>query len=421
MKTRPLTLKGFRDFLPEKMIVRQRVIATLRTVFETYGFEPLETPALEYAETLLGKYGQEADKLVYTFQDRGGRKIGLRYDLTVPVARVLAQYQNQIPLPFKRYQIQSVWRAEKPQKGRYREFTQCDIDSFGSPSPLADAEIIAVIYYSLKKLNFEKFTIRINSRQVLFELMANLGIKPEKQQLSVLRTIDKLDKTDSAKIKNELEEKGLTKTKIEKLFSLIKSSQPDNNLKQLFNYLKWLGVDKKFYQFDPTLVRGLDYYTGPVFETLVEKPKIGSITGGGRYDQLIADLGGPDIPATGTTIGLDRICDVIQELNLWPDLSPTSTQVLITVFSPEYLENSSRLASELREKGVKTELYLDPQTKLNKQIKYADKKGISSVVIIGPDEVKNQKVTFKNLLTGQQETISKKQLFSKLTSASACS
>lgn len=404
------TLKGFRDFLPEEMAIRQKVIYTLKRVFESYGYEPLETPSLEYAGTLLGKYGEEADKMVYTFKDKGKRDIGLIYDLTVPASKVLALYSQKISLPFKRYQIQRIWRAEKPQKGRYREVLQCDVDSFGTPSPLADAEIVAIIYDCLKKLNFEKFTIRINSRQVLFKLMSDLEIKQKDKQLSILRTIDKLDKIDPAKVKNELKEKGLTDKKIEKLLSLIKSAKPDKNLKQLFNYLKWLGVDEKYYKFDPTLVRGLDYYTGPVFETHVEKPKIGSITGGGRFDKLIATLGGPNIPGTGTTIGLDRICDVIKEQNLWPEVSPTPTKVLVTIFSPEYLEKSIEITNKLRSSNINTELYLHPEVRLDKQLKYANKKNIPFVVILGPEEVKKNLITLRDMKAKSQRQLTFKQL-----------
>jgi len=404
-KIKPQALKGFRDFLPEEMVIRQKVINTLKEVFASYGFEPLETPALEYAETLLGKSGEETEKLVYSFEDKGGRKVGLRYDLTVPVSRVLAQYRDKISLPFKRYQVQTVWRAEKPQKGRYREITQCDIDSFGSASPLADAEIIAIIYNGLKKLGFEEFVIKINSRQVLFELMKGVGIA-ENKQLAVIRSLDKLEKTNPGEVLSELKQLGLTEEKIKKLFSLIEKVQPDENLKQLFNYLEWLEVSKDFYQFDPILARGLDYYTGPIFEAVVEEPKIGSIVGGGRYDNLIADLGGPNIPATGVSFGLDRICDVIREQNLWPELSPTYTKILVSIFSPEYLENSIAIANKLRAESIATELYLDPEKKLDKQLKYADKKGIPFVIIIGPEEVKKGTITLKNMKTGAQENLS---------------
>ncbi len=414
-KNKTQTLKGFRDFLPKEMVIRQKVIDTLREVFESYGYEPLETSSLEYAATLLGKYGEEADKLIYTFKDQGKREIGLIYDLTVPASKILALYSQTIGLPFKRYQIQRIWRAEKPQKGRYREVLQCDIDSFGLNSPLADAEIIAIIYKCLKKLNFKKFTIKINSRQVLLKLMSDLKIKTENKQLSLLRTIDKLEKIGTIKTKKELKGKGLTDQESEKLLALIKSAKPDKNLQYLFAYLKQLKVDERFYQFDPTLVRGLDYYTGPVFETIVEEPKIGSITGGGRYDKLISNLGGPDIPATGTTIGLDRICDVIKEKNLMPELVSTSTKVLVTLFNSESLKNSTELANKLREAKIKTELYLDPETKLDKQLKYADRKGIPYVIILGPEEIKKKIFTLRNMKAKSQEEVDLKQLLDKLS------
>ncbi len=414
-KNKSQTLKGFRDFLPEEMAIRQKVIKTLEKVFESYGYAPLETPSLEYAETLLGKYGEEADKMVYTFKDKGNRNLGLIYDLTVPASKVLALYSQKINLPFKRYQIQRIWRAEKPQKGRYREVLQCDIDSFGTTSPLADAEIIAIIYDCLKKLNFKKFSIRINSRQVLFKMMKDLGITQEKQQLSIFRSLDKLEKFKISEVKNELKKKGLSQEKINKLFSLIKTAQPDDNLKQLFNYLKSFEINEKYYQFDPTLVRGLDYYTGPIFETYVEEPKIGSITGGGRYDKLVADLGGPDIPATGTTIGLDRICDVIKEKNLMPDLSPTPIKVFVTIFSSEYFENSIETIKKLRKSGINVELYLDPNAKLDKQLKYADRKNIPFVIILGPEEIKKKVITLRDMKAKSQKQLSLKQLLEKLT------
>ena len=409
------TLKGFRDFLPEEMAIRQKVIDTLKEVFESYGYAPLETPSLEYAETLLGKYGEEADKLVYTFKDKGERDVGLIYDLTVPASKVLALYSQDISLPFKRYQIQRIWRAEKPQKGRYREVLQCDIDSFGTTSPLADAEIIAIISQCLKKLNFKKFTIRINSRQVLFKLMKDLGISQEKKQFALFQSLDKLKKMKTDEVKKELKKKGLSQEKIEKLFSLIKSVQPDENLKQLFNYLKQLGIEEKEYQFDPSLVRGLDYYTGPIFETYVEEPKIGSITGGGRYDKLVADLGGPDIPATGTTIGLDRICEVIKEKKLMPEITSTPIKVLVTIFSPELLKNSIEMVNQLRKAKINTELYLDPDAKLDKQLKYADKKGLPFVIILGPEEIKKKMITLREMKAKSQEQLTLQKAIEKLS------
>lgn len=422
-KIKPQTLKGFRDFLPAAMRVRNYVLGVFKNVFESFGFEPLETPSLEYAETLLGKYGEEADRLVYTFEDRGGRKVAMPYDLTVPTAKVLSLYQNEIPLPFKRYQIQKVFRAEKPQKGRYREILQCDIDTFGIASPLADAEIIAVIYTVLKRLNFEKFTVRINSRRALFRLLKETGIKDKKQQLNVLRVIDKLDKKGGAAVKKELLEKGIANSTGDSILTLLSAAKPDENLARLLRFVKEFGVDEKFYKFDPTLVRGLDYYTGPIFETVVEKPKVGSITGGGRYDNLVKRLGGPDIPATGTTIGLDRICDIVEELGLLKEGLKPFTQILVTVFTNEQSKNltikqSLTLANRLRAEGIYTEVYLDPTAPLAKQLKYADRKGIPFVAILGPEEVKSGKAALKNMKSGEQKLLSPSQVSEKLLQTS---
>lgn len=386
------------------MAVRKRVKEILTGVFESYGFEPLETPALEYQSVLLGKYGQEADKLVYTFDDKGGRKVGLRYDLTVPLARVAAIHQSDLPVPFKRYQIQRVWRADKPQKGRYREIEMCDVDILNSASPMADAEILAVIVDALKRLGMKQFTIRLNSRQVLFSLIEAAGIS-ENLKFSIIQTIDKLDKKTRDEVSAELERKGLNSEQISDLFSTLAATRPAGYLEQVLEKAKSMGVADSYLKFDSTLARGLDYYTGPIFETVVEEPKIGSITGGGRYDQLIKQLGGPDWPAVGTTLGLDRICDVIIENKLWPDLSPTSTKVFVTLFDESLVESSLSLAKELREGGIITEVYLDPRAKLDKQLKYADRKGIPFVVILGPEEVKKNVVTVKNMTTGEQKTV----------------
>lgn len=386
----PQTLKGFRDFLPETMAIKNRVISTLKSVFESYGFAELQTPTLEYAEVLTGKYGQEAEKLMYLFKDPGGREVGLKYDMTVPLARVMAQYPN-LPKPFKRYQIQPAFRAENTQKSRYREFYQCDIDTIGTTSPLADAEILAIISDCLTALGFKGFKIRINSRQILFGITKNL---------SVLQTIDKLDKKSVDEVKQELSQKGLSPDEIQNIFACLDSAKPDENLQEIINLAKKLGA--KNIEFDPRLVRGLDYYTGAIFETMVTEPKIGSITGGGRYDNLIKSLGGPDLPAVGTTLGLDRLSDVIEELNLWPDLSPTSTRVLVTIFSPELLDKSIELSIKLRQAGVGVELYSDDRTKLERQLKYASQKGIPYVAIIGPEENAKNEVKIKNMSTGEQ-------------------
>ena len=401
-QTKPQTLKGFRDFLPETMVVRNYVKNIFIEVFENFGFEPLETPALEYASTLMGKNGAEADKLVYAFTDQGDRQVGLRYDLTVPVSKVLAIYQNQIPLPFRRYQIQSVWRAEKPQKGRYREILQCDIDTFGSNSPLVDAEIVAVTYNILSRLNFTRFSIRLNSRTVLNDILAQTGITNDKN--SILQSLDKYQKISQEGVVKELKSKGLSDSQTSKLFEYIKSAQPDNYLREVIDLLPSLNIPQDFYLFDPTMVRGLDYYTGPIFETYVTEPKIGSITGGGRYDNLVKTLGGPDIPAVGTTIGLDRIVDCILELNLLPNLAKTTIKVMVANFGPDTTAASLKLTTSLRSQGIPTLLYPDPD-KLGKQFKYASDKGIPFVAVIGPDEASANTVTLKNMSTGEQKTL----------------
>jgi len=294
------TLKGFRDFLPDEMRVRQFVLEKFKNVVESFGFEPLATPSLEYADVLLGKYGEDADRLVYTFKDRGDREVGLIYDLTIPVSRVLATYRNEIALPFKRYQTQRVWRADKPQKGRFREFVQCDFDTFGPDSPLADAEVIAVIYNLIKSLAFDNFVIRLNSRPLLFSILEENGITKKEQQLEVSRVIDKLDKMPEEKVLEELGRKDLLNSTRGRLLSRVKGTKPDSNIQKILEYLKAMGLEEKYYRFDPTLVRGLDYYTGTIFEAEIEGFK-GSVVGGGRYDELIKQMGGPDIPAVGAS------------------------------------------------------------------------------------------------------------------------
>lgn len=403
----PQTLKGFRDFLPETMAVRNYVKNLFIDVFKTFGFEPLETPTIEYSSTLMGKYGDEADKLVYSFQDQGERQVGLRYDLTVPTAKVLAIYNQQLSLPFKRYQIQSVFRAEKPQKGRYREVLQCDIDTFGTSSPIADAEIVAVIYTILNKLNFKKYSIRLNSRPVLKEILIKSGIVDN--QNSALQSLDKFNKIGEEGVKNELINKNFTQAQIDSLFKYIKEAQPDKNLQAVFEAIKTFGIPETAYIFDPTMVRGLDYYTGTIFETYVEEPKIGSITGGGRYDNLIKILGGPDIPAVGTTLGLDRIVDCIIELNLLPNLPKTETKIMVANFGEETQKVSLELATLLRQNNIPTIFYPD-NDKIGKQFKYASLKNIPFVALIGSNEVTNGEVTLKNMLTGEQQSIKQSEI-----------
>ena len=407
MKNTPQTLKGFRDFLPEDMIIRNYVKNIFIEVFENFGFQPLETPTLEYLSTLTGKYGSDADKLLYSFTDKGDRQVGLRYDLTVPAAKILAMYSNTISLPFKRYQIQNIFRAEKPQKGRYREVMQCDIDTFGTNSPTADAEIIAVIYTILNKLKFSKYSIKINSRQVLFDILEKSNIK--NNQNSVFQSLDKFQKIGQDGVNKELISKGLSNNQIASIFEYIKTAQPDQNLKDIFDLLKNYGIPDSAFQFDPTIVRGLDYYTDTIFETYVEEPKIGSVTGGGRYNNLVKTLGGPDIPAVGTTIGLDRICDVITELNLLPNLPKTITKVMVANLGLETQNQALSLSSNLRQNNIATVFYPDPE-KLGKQIKYALSLNIPYLAIIGTDEAAQNKITLKNLTSQQQQLLSLEEI-----------
>jgi histidyl-tRNA synthetase len=402
------TLKGFRDFLPETMAVRNYVKNLFIETFETFGFEPLETPALEYSSVLKGKYNNETDeKLGYFFKDNGDREIGLRYDLTVPTAKVLAIYGPQIPLPFKRYQIQPVWRADNTQKGRYREFIQCDIDTFGTNSPTTDAEIISIIYTATQKLNFKEFTIRINSRSVLLDLLAQSGII--ENQNSALQSLDKFQKIGEEGVKKELINKDFTQAQIDSLFKYIKEAKADERLKAVFTAIKTFGVPEEFYVFDPTLVRGCDYYTGTIFETTVKEPKIGSIGGGGRYDKLIETLGGPDIPAVGYSFGLEPIIDCINELNLLPNLPKTKTKIMVANFGEKTLNKSLELTSLLRQNNVPTIFYPDSD-KIGKQFKYASDKNIPFVALIGEDELAKSTVTIKNMSNGKQETISQNEI-----------
>lgn len=415
-KNTPQILKGFRDFLPEKMRVRREVIKRLTSVFKKYGYDEIQSPALEYEKVLLGKYGTEAEKLMYLFEDQGKRKIGLRYDLTVPLARIMATNRD-LATPFKRYQIQPVYRAEKPQRGRYRELYQCDVDLIGPSSPMADAEILAIINDSLTSLEFSNFQIRVNSRQVLNTIMESAKVSNDKR-LKCIGILDKLEKKGESEVKKELTENSLSKLQIESIFSGIKKALPDEFLKKTLDYAQKMGVNKNIV-FDPTLARGLDYYTGPIYESVVNQNppagrQVGSITGGGRYDKLLSDLGGPDLPATGTSFGLDRICDAIEDFNLWKNLGKTNIKTLVTIFSDKLVDSSLDVVALLRKSSIETELYPDEKVNLKKQLKYADQKNIPWAVIVGPNEVLKRSVVLKNLKTKTQETIPVNALLTKI-------
>lgn len=412
-KAKIQTLKGFRDFLPKEAKKRQYVIDVLKNVFGSYGFEPLETPALEYEEVLLGKYGEEGDKLMYRFEDLGGRKIAMRYDQTVPLARVVAQYGSAIPMPFKRYQMQSVWRAENPQKGRFREFLQCDADIVGTSSSLADAEVIVLAVKSLQKLGFKKFKVLINDRAIFRSWQLKLELPDEKATLLV-RTIDKIKKIGKTQVKELSIKEGFTPEQIEKVFEEMDKSEPTEKIQEISFALKKYGISEQFFEYSPYLARGLDYYTSTIFEIEIEEYTAGSVCGGGRYDNLIGMfLQQTSLPAVGFAFGFDRLIEAMEDLNLFPD-NLITTKVLVTIFSSELQAKSIEIASKLRSNGITTELYSDEEAKLDKQIKYADQKGIPYILVIGPNEASKNRVTIRNMQTGEQKTVNQKETLEEL-------
>lgn len=416
-------LKGMRDFLPERMIARQRVIALLRDVFERHGFEPIDTPALEYYEALAGKYGED-EKLIYHFEDHGGREIGLRYDLTVPLARFVAVHRNELTFPFKRYHIGPVWRADRPQKGRYREFWQCDADIVGTRSMLADADVVSIVIESLQAVNMPNFVVHINHRKLLESFAIYAGV-PAERAGSVYRAIDKLGKIGESGVVAELVASGVDMTAAGRIVELVSTSGPPDvvlsavadrlngielarealdDLQQLFNYLAALGAPAQHFEFDLALARGLEYYTGPVFETMVEEPKIGSIGGAGRYDGLVGMFSGQDIPATGMSLGLERIIDVAEELQLL-NFSTSVSEVLVTVFDAEHTHQSLKLAALLRRAGIRTEVYVEEGRNLGRQHQYAERRGIPYSIVLGPEEAERSEAVIRNIHTREQVSV----------------
>lgn len=418
-------LKGMRDFVPERMIARQRVVAILRDVFERHGFEPIDTPALEYYETLAGKYGED-EKLIYHFADHGGREIGLRYDLTVPLARFVAVHRNELTFPFKRYHIGPVWRADRPQKGRYREFWQCDADVVGTRSMLADADVVSIVIEALQAVNMPNFVVHINHRKMLESLALYAGVEPERAG-GVYRAIDKLSKIGQDGVVTELEKAGVEPAVAKRVVELVSiSGSPDvvlasvaerlegielarealRDLDNLFTYLAALGAPEQHYEFDLALARGLEYYTGPVFETTVEEPKIGSLGGAGRYDGLVGMFSGQELPATGMSLGLERIIDVAEELGLL-NFGTTVSQILVTIFDAESVTTSLEVAAELRAVGLRTETFLEEGRDLGRQLRFASRRGIPYAVIAGPDERARGVVTVRDMETGQQDEVAR--------------
>jgi histidyl-tRNA synthetase len=433
---KPQTLKGFNDWFAEDVKIREYVIGIFKQVFEKYGYEPLETPALEYSEFMLGQSGGEAEKQYYRFKDPGGRDVMLKYEVMIGMCRAVGSNIDKITLPYKRYQIQPVWRAENTQKGRYRQFTQCDADTIGSSSIIADAEFIQMGLEITQKLGFKNFVARISNRKFLDGLREYLGIPPDKFY-GMCMSIDKFKKIGPDAVKKELIEKREISSKqaaqIIKIidtdkykslsnYQIIDSLSPTvgetkvgqeglNELKEIFNYLKLVGSPEKQCRFDTAIARGLASYTGPVWEFEVIDGNVGSIAGCGRYDNAIGKyLGnGKKIPATGGSFGIERICEILKDKKMI-NLGKTNTKILVTIFSPELQEESVRLSKKLRDSGINSDLYAIPEDKLDKQIKYADKKGIPYVIILGPDEIKNGKLTVKNLSNGEQKTISAQNL-----------
>lgn len=407
---KPQTLKGFRDFLPLEARKRQYVINILKKTFEKYGFEPLETPVLEYEEILTGKYGEEGEKLMYRFEDLGKRRVAMRYDQTVPLARVIAQYDGQLTFPFKRYQIQPVWRADNTQKGRFREFLQCDIDTVGTDSPLSDAEILSVIYESYQALGLN-IVIKYNDRALLKEISS-----------SALPVLDKLNKIGEEGVIKELTKKGFTPQEAQNLLKQAESFQETLRLLEIKNNYLQMGYPLESIQFDGKLIRGLDYYTGVINEVVMTNGQASlSLGGGGRYNNLIGMFlnqtnlpAGRQIPAVGFSFGFDRIIDAMNSLNLFPaEISLSTTKALVTIFSQELKNKSLEITRSLRYNGINTEIYLGvikEKNPLEKQLKYADQKGITNVIILGPEELKQNMVTLKNMKTREQKQISMKEL-----------
>ncbi|MFN8663552.1 MAG: histidine--tRNA ligase [Thermomicrobiales bacterium] len=421
-KRQARVLKGFRDYLPEQMILRQRIITIFRGIFEQHGFEPLDTPALEYLDVLTGKAG-ENEKLMYRFEDAGGRQVGMRYDLTVPLARVVAQHQNELALPFKRYHIAPVWRAENPQRGRFREFWQCDADIAGSASPIADAEVITIMAEALEAIGVPEFVIRISHRRLLESIGLAAGVAPE-QATALYRAIDKLDKIGRDGVAAELAEAGLTGEQVRRVLDLVtRTGRPADllavldselhdvpgatdaiaDMRVIFELLPAFGVAEHRFTLDLALARGLDYYTGPVFEATVTEPKVGSVGGAGRYDGLVGTFLGRPVPATGMSLGLERIIEVVREHNLLP--APTSVADVAVIAMKDTVGDSARLAHRLREAGLRVDLSLQPQRGIGEQLKFADRRGIPLAVIVGSSELAENKATLKALASGDQVTL----------------
>jgi len=438
-KTQPA--RGMRDFLPADVRKREYVIGIIKEVYESYGFEPLETPAVENLETLTGKYGEEGSQLIFKILKRGEKlgeslnekdlaDLALRYDLTVPLARVVANYKNDLPKFFKRYQIQPVWRADRPARGRFREFYQCDVDAIGSSSMVVEAELCAAVSEILRRLGFDDFIIRVNHRAILYAMLEAIKIEEEKQT-DALVALDKLDKIGEEGVLKEFENRGIAKDAASKLLNLFINLKNSDNSKILSALSDFIGQNEagrhgigqvsqilesaglESLKIDASLARGLSYYTGAIFE--VNVPDLaGSIASGGRYDGLIGMFSKEEIPASGFSLGLERILLIMEERGMFPpELETNSADVLVTIWNEESIIESLKLANDLRQKGLRVSVFPEAD-KLGKQFKYASQINVPFVCVLGESELAENKVTLKNMETGEQETIEREKVAARV-------
>jgi histidyl-tRNA synthetase len=448
--SKPSLARGTRDFGPEIMVKRTFIFDQIKKVYQKYGFLPLETPAIENLSVLMGKYGEEGDQLLFKILNSGDfakditkddlekgskeilRKIsekGLKYDLTVPFARYVVMNRHQLAMPFKRFQIQPVWRADRPQKGRYREFYQCDADVVGTDSLICEAEIVTMLHEIFENLGVSEFVIKINNRKILSGITESIGAKGKEVDLCV--AIDKLDKIGQEKVEEELLQRGFDAENISKLKPIfnLPSSQTEmfstlkdwlkksetgllgvQELEEIWTLVGQMQLENPKIAFDPSLARGLSYYTGAIFEVKALNVSIGSISGGGRYDNLTGTFGMPGLSGVGISLGVDRIYDVMEELGIFPEqLQLSSTKVMVTNFGEETLAKSLEAVALLRRNGVNSEIYPE-NSKIKKQFEYADKKKIPYVLILGSDEIEKGIYLLKNMKTGEQKNFTINQL-----------
>lgn len=423
-KIKPQTLRGFRDFLPDQMMAREHLIDTARSVYRSFGFAPIDTPALEYSEVLLGKGGEESDKQVFRFTDQGDRDVAMRFDLTVPLARYSAQHIQDLGIPFRRYHIAPVWRGERPARGRFREFMQCDFDTIGSTSNSVDIETLLVINDLFEAIGVNGFTVRVNNRKVLNGLLQKNDL--QEHAVGILRCLDKLDKIGRDKVVAEMQDKvGISEAQgnsvmdmatlsgsNEEILTSLEGMLAGNetgeeglaNLRELFETVKACDLPKDRVKLDVSIARGLDYYTGTIYETILhELPGIGSVCSGGRYDNLASKFTSQQLPGVGASLGLDRMLAAMEELGMVKTAS-TPAPVLITMFDQNHSLDYVMLARKLRAAGVGVEVYPDAKG-IGKQMKYANRKGFQVAVIAGADEFAEGTWQVKGLLSGDQQNV----------------